>query len=123
MKSKLADITQESVSTQSRSVFESLKTFSPYLNAERVSIFLSMPSGEVQTDAIRYWAKTALLRSGQPHAVQLYGLALSEQFVSPESGGPVPVGQYDKNLHGLVLGDGEIKTSSDSPDTSALHRR
>ncbi|CRK10582.1 hypothetical protein BN1723_020984, partial [Verticillium longisporum] len=40
MKSKLADITQESVSTQSRSVFESLKTFSPYLNAERVSIFL-----------------------------------------------------------------------------------
>ncbi|CRK32392.1 hypothetical protein BN1723_014614, partial [Verticillium longisporum] len=237
MKSKLADITQESVSLQSRSVFESLKTFSPYLNAERVSIFLSMPSGEIQTDAIvrhalssgkqvfipylhksplgendapsrvmdmvrlrdlqdyesmqpdkwgipsidpttikdrqrilggpdahqsesttldmilmpgvafdldsetsqirrlghgrgfydfflqRYWAKTALLRSGQPHAVQLYGLALSEQFVSPHSGGPVPVGQYDKNLHGLVLGNGEIKTSSDSPDTSILHRR
>ncbi|KAM0281798.1 hypothetical protein ACHAQH_003380 [Verticillium albo-atrum] len=231
MKSKLAEITQESVNSQSRTVFDSLKTFHPYLNAERISIFLSMPSGEIQTDAIvrhalstgkqvfipylhksplgendapsrvmdmvrlrdlqdyesmqpdkwgipsidpatvderqrilggpdnthselaaldmilmpgvafdldaetsqlrrlghgrgfydfflqRYWAKTALLENVQPHVVQLYGLALSEQFVSPESGGPVPVGQYDKNLHGLVLGNGEIKSPSGSVDT------
>ncbi|KAM0327957.1 hypothetical protein ACHAQA_005356 [Verticillium albo-atrum] len=231
MKSRLADITHESVTSQSRTVFESLKAFTPYVNAQRISIFLSMPSGEIQTDAIvrhalssgkqvfipylhksplgendaparvmdmvrlrdlqdyesmqpdkwgipsidpttiderqrilggpdaqhseaatldmilmpgvafdldaetsqlrrlghgrgfydfflqRYWAKTALLKNGQPHAVQLYGLALSEQFVSPDSGGPVPVGQYDKNLHGLLLGNGEVKSPSDSPGT------
>jgi 5-formyltetrahydrofolate cyclo-ligase len=33
-------------------VSNTLKTFRPYLEAKRVSVFLSMPTGEVQTDAI-----------------------------------------------------------------------
>lgn len=40
--------------------------------------------------------------------VLLYGLALKEQFLRPEAGKLVPVGEWDHRLHGLVVGDGEI---------------
>ncbi|KAL3418285.1 5-formyltetrahydrofolate cyclo-ligase [Phlyctema vagabunda] len=52
MKSKLSSVPEESIRAQSQSIFESLKTFQPYLDAQRVGIYLSMPTGEVQTDAI-----------------------------------------------------------------------
>ncbi|KAG6017060.1 hypothetical protein E4U54_008486 [Claviceps lovelessii] len=52
VKQKLLTVPSESISAQSRNIFESLKTFKPYLDARRISIYLSMPSGEVQTDAI-----------------------------------------------------------------------
>lgn len=62
----------------------------------------------------RYRAKAALAPQAGMGPVLLYGMALAEQFLTPETGGPVPVGPYDKNLHGLVLGDGQVKIPSDS---------
>lgn len=38
----------------------------------------------------------------------LYGLALKEQYLNPETGLSVPVGEHDIFLHGLMLGNGEI---------------
>jgi len=40
--------------------------------------------------------------------VLLYGLALEEQFLEPEKGTSVPVGEQDFLLHGLFVGDGKI---------------
>jgi 5-formyltetrahydrofolate cyclo-ligase len=203
-------------------VFEALQNFKPYQDAHRISIYLSMPSGEIQTDAIvrhalgngkqvfvPYLHKSKLdipdtpsrvmdmvhLKSlqdyesleldrwgipsidpstvqdrqrvlGGPEAfhseksaldlillpgvafdldeagairrlghgkgfydfflnrylsrmassteaqspLKLYGLALSEQFLSKADGDGVPTGPYDRRLDGLILGDGHIKT-------------
>jgi 5-formyltetrahydrofolate cyclo-ligase len=52
MKQRLGAIPHESAISQSRVVSNTLKTFKPYVEAKRVSVFLSMPSGEIQTDAI-----------------------------------------------------------------------
>ncbi|KAB5523871.1 hypothetical protein GE09DRAFT_482609 [Coniochaeta sp. 2T2.1] len=52
MKRKLGDISHESALSQSSTVFNVLRNFKPFVEARRVSIFLSMPTGEVQTDAI-----------------------------------------------------------------------
>ncbi|KAG5922288.1 hypothetical protein E4U42_005527 [Claviceps africana] len=52
VKQRLSAVSPESITAQSRNIFESLKTFEPYARARRISIYLSMPSGEVQTDAI-----------------------------------------------------------------------
>jgi 5-formyltetrahydrofolate cyclo-ligase len=40
--------------------------------------------------------------------VLLYGLALEEQFLKPNTGFSVPVGDHDSVLHGLVVGEGDI---------------
>ncbi|KAL8372116.1 hypothetical protein RB595_001760 [Gaeumannomyces hyphopodioides] len=61
MKSRLAAVSRDSAMTQSQAIFNSLLTWPPYVNAKRLSVFLSMPSGEVQTDAIVRHA----LRSGK----------------------------------------------------------
>ncbi|KAG5984802.1 hypothetical protein E4U55_003167 [Claviceps digitariae] len=207
-----------------RNIFESLVTFKPYVDARRISIYLSMPSGEIQTDAIvrhalesgkqvfvpflhkpspnaqdfpprvmdmvhlkdiqdyeslkldrwgipsidpatvherqrilgdpdahhsdeagldlmllpgvafdfdesgdvrrlghgkgfydrfmnQYLAKT---RSSDNEArpTQFYALALTEQLLSGRPEQRVPMGPYDRRLHGLVLGNGQIKQSS-----------
>lgn len=55
----------------------------------------------------RHSLKSASLGK-QETPVLLYGLALSEQFLSP-SEGAVPVGPLDHPLDGLILGNGEIK--------------
>jgi 5-formyltetrahydrofolate cyclo-ligase len=55
----------------------------------------------------RHSSKSASLGQ-QESPVLLYGLALSEQFLSP-SEGAVPVGPLDQPLDGLILGNGEIK--------------
>ncbi|KAF9870103.1 5-formyltetrahydrofolate cyclo-ligase [Colletotrichum karsti] len=227
MKDRLAGIAHESIMSQSRTVCETLKSFKPYLEAQRVSVFLSMPSGEIQTDDIVRHALSAgkqvyvpylhkspfppgetpprvmdmvRLRDlrdyeslqpdkwgipsidpatvnqrdrvlGEPgsespetcfldlvllpgvafdidgqsgslrrlghgkgfydlfvrryaakynkppaaaHPVLLYGLALSEQFLSQPSDSAVPVAQHDQPLDGLVLGSGEVKQPADS---------
>ncbi|KAH8783612.1 hypothetical protein BGZ57DRAFT_758357 [Hyaloscypha finlandica] len=52
MKQKLSNVTSESVNAQSNAIFTSVTSFRPYQEAKRVGIYLSMPTGEVQTDAI-----------------------------------------------------------------------
>ncbi|KAM0200906.1 hypothetical protein ACHAPA_010047 [Fusarium lateritium] len=52
MKQKLSKIAQDSITTQSRCIFETLKELQPYKDARRISIYLAMPTAEVQTDAI-----------------------------------------------------------------------
>ncbi|CAF3519915.1 hypothetical protein SNK03_009557 [Fusarium graminearum] len=52
VKQKLSTISQDSITTQSRCIFESLKELQPYKDARRISIYLAMPTAEVQTDAI-----------------------------------------------------------------------
>lgn len=47
--------------------------------------------------------------SGPGTNALLYGLALEEQFLQPGSGLEIPVGEYDSLLHGLLVGDGEIR--------------
>lgn len=44
----------------------------------------------------------------------LCALALSEQFLSEASYGPVPVGPLDQPLDSLILGSGEIKLSAET---------
>ncbi|CAI6090048.1 hypothetical protein V2G26_006494 [Clonostachys chloroleuca] len=216
MKEKLSTVSQESVRLQSRQIFESLQDFQPYKDARRVSIYLSMPAAEIQTDAIvrhalregkqvfvPYLHKSPLETPDTParvmdmvhlknlqdydslkrdswgipsidpatvherqrilggpgvhhsdkstldlilvpgvafdtdeagairrlghgkgfydfflnrymekageNTLRLYGLALTEQFIPDSSELSVPIGQYDRKLHGLVLGNGEIK--------------
>lgn len=68
MKQKLSTISSESINTQSKlcltmlssiikyspgtAVFKRITVFKSYQNAKRIGIYLSMPSGEIQTDAI-----------------------------------------------------------------------
>ncbi|KAH6673626.1 hypothetical protein B0J14DRAFT_481756 [Halenospora varia] len=52
MKKKLAGINHESINCQSTAIFKTLTTLKPYLSAQRIGVYLSMPTGEVQTDAI-----------------------------------------------------------------------
>lgn len=40
--------------------------------------------------------------------VWLHGLALEEQFLSPETDNPVLIGEHDSLLHGVLLGNGKI---------------
>ncbi|CAM1511575.1 Fc.00g090880.m01.CDS01 [Cosmosporella sp. VM-42] len=228
LKQRLSNLSQESVIAQSRQIFETLKEFKPYKDATRISIYLSMPSGEIQTDAIvrhalaagkqvfvpylhksplqtpdtparvmdmvhlenlqdyenlkldrwgipsvdpgtvhsrqrilggpdvhhseqstldlilmpgvafdmgdaggvrrlghgkgfydffinRYLAKAETKHLSEQKPLQLYGLALTEQFLTSAEDQPIPIGQYDKRLHGLILGNGEIKTAASSP--------
>ncbi|KAG6210591.1 hypothetical protein E4U35_004879 [Claviceps purpurea] len=233
VKQRLSSVSAESIVAQSGNVFESLKAFKPYVEARRISIYLSMPSGEVQTDVIvrhalasgkqvfvpylhkspldapdtparvmdmvhlkdmhdyeslerdrwgipsidpatvhqrqrilggpdahhsdqagldlmllpgvafefdesgavrrlghgkgfydyfmnRYLAKTKSL-DHDARSTLFYGLALTEQLLSGGPGEQVPMGQYDRTLHGLVLGNGQIKESINAPDGVATH--
>lgn len=45
-------------------------------------------------------------------SLSLYGLALAEQLIPATSDEQVPTGPHDRTLHGLILGNGEIKTST-----------
>ncbi|KAK0764239.1 hypothetical protein N5P37_003636 [Trichoderma harzianum] len=233
LKQRLSKVSQDSVLSQSSTIFETLKTFKPYQDANRISVYLSMPVGEIQTDAIvrhalnsgkqvfvPYLHKSPLDEPGTPARVmdmvqlqdvqdydglqrdswgipsidpatvhlrqrilggpdvhksdqstldlilmpgvafdtdsagsvrrlghgkgfydfflnrylaakphdeagndgpvlRFYGLALTEQLLNPETDEPVPMGQYDRKLHGLILGNGEIKLSPDIQTISA----
>ncbi|KXJ92414.1 5-formyltetrahydrofolate cyclo-ligase [Microdochium bolleyi] len=52
MKQRLKGISNESISQQSQNVFNSLRSFRPYMDAKRVAVYLAMPGGEIQTDLI-----------------------------------------------------------------------
>ncbi|OTA94763.1 hypothetical protein M434DRAFT_20681 [Hypoxylon sp. CO27-5] len=52
MKQRLASLSQESITSQSARVFDSISKFKPYVDAKRVAVYLSMPGGEIQTDPI-----------------------------------------------------------------------
>ncbi|KAL2266974.1 hypothetical protein VTJ83DRAFT_4251 [Remersonia thermophila] len=52
MKHKLRAIPPSTLLAQSVAVRDTLKTLPAYADARRISVFLSMPTGEVQTDAI-----------------------------------------------------------------------
>lgn len=52
MKQKLSTISIESINIQSAAVSKKIISFKPYQDAKRIGIYLSMPTGEVQTDAI-----------------------------------------------------------------------
>ncbi|KAK1850521.1 5-formyltetrahydrofolate cyclo-ligase [Colletotrichum chrysophilum] len=228
MRDRLAGVAHESINIQSRTVCETLKTFKPYVEAQRVSVFLSMSSGEIQTDDIvrhalssgkqvyvpylhkspfpseetpprvmdmvrlrdlqdyeslqpdkwgipsidpatidqrqrvlgehgaespessfldlmllpgvafdidpqsgslrrlghgkgfydlfirRYAAKYNNISSVATKPLMLFGLALSEQFLSQPSDSTVPVAQHDQPLDGVVLGSGEVTRPAES---------
>lgn len=57
----------------------------------------------------RYAEKLEALNQ-QKSSVLLYGLGLKEQFLSSATE-EVPVGPFDQPLHGLILGNGDIKTA------------
>lgn len=61
----------------------------------------------------RYGLKVAAMGSKRAPPVLLYGLSLAEQFLPSSSGNSVPTGALDNPLHGLILGDGEIKSCSE----------
>ncbi|OTB05454.1 hypothetical protein M426DRAFT_56804 [Hypoxylon sp. CI-4A] len=52
MKQRLASLSQDSITSQSNRVFDSLCKFKPYVDAKRVAVYLAMPGGEIQTDPI-----------------------------------------------------------------------
>ncbi|KAF3767622.1 nagb/rpia/CoA transferase-like protein [Cryphonectria parasitica EP155] len=52
MKQRLASLPQESIKEQSHTIHKALLGFKPYVDASRISVFLSMPSAEVQTDEV-----------------------------------------------------------------------
>ncbi|KAG9234960.1 hypothetical protein BJ875DRAFT_288353 [Amylocarpus encephaloides] len=52
MKQNLIKISSESINAQTVAVYKAITSFDPYLNANRVGIYLSMPTGELQTDPI-----------------------------------------------------------------------
>lgn len=56
--------------------------------------------------------------SGQKQSGFRYGLALTEQWLSSESGEAVPVGPSDQPLDGVILGSGEIIESRNESNTS-----
>ncbi|PHH65833.1 hypothetical protein CDD81_1202 [Ophiocordyceps australis] len=49
---RLSSIAHDAILTQSRAIFDALVSFQPYRDARSISLFLSMPAAEVQTDAI-----------------------------------------------------------------------
>lgn len=66
----------------------------------------------------RYLAKAGL-SPDDDSSLMLYGLAFTEQFIPSTSEERVPTGQYDRRLHGLFLGNGEIKERVGRPFTLA----
>ncbi|KAG9259220.1 5-formyltetrahydrofolate cyclo-ligase [Emericellopsis atlantica] len=52
MKQRLSSLSMDTVRTQSANVFNTLQGFKPYQEAQTISVYLSMPAAEIQTDAI-----------------------------------------------------------------------
>ncbi|CZS92124.1 related to methenyltetrahydrofolate synthetase [Rhynchosporium agropyri] len=52
MKQRLKKIQPESIESQSAAIFKTVTSFTPYQEAKRIGVYLSMPTGEIQTDAI-----------------------------------------------------------------------
>ncbi|KAH7383669.1 hypothetical protein BKA64DRAFT_582660 [Cadophora sp. MPI-SDFR-AT-0126] len=52
MKRKLSSVPSASIESQSAALFMTVTKYKPYQDAKRIGVYLSMPTGEVQTDAI-----------------------------------------------------------------------
>ncbi|RKF80382.1 putative 5-formyltetrahydrofolate cyclo-ligase [Golovinomyces cichoracearum] len=52
MKQKIATVSSNSITEQSECIFKSISKINQYQNAQRICVYLSMATGEVQTDAI-----------------------------------------------------------------------
>ncbi|KAL2061805.1 hypothetical protein VTL71DRAFT_7183 [Oculimacula yallundae] len=52
MKKKLSNIQPESIESQSAAIFKTVTSSTSYREAKRIGVYLSMPTGEVKTDAI-----------------------------------------------------------------------
>ncbi|RKF78133.1 putative 5-formyltetrahydrofolate cyclo-ligase [Golovinomyces cichoracearum] len=52
MNQKLATVSSNSITEQSECIFKSISKINQYQNAQRICVYLSMATGEVQTDAI-----------------------------------------------------------------------
>ncbi|CAI4210610.1 unnamed protein product [Parascedosporium putredinis] len=124
MKQKLATLSSDSIATQSRVLFESLQSFQPYKEAKRISVYLSMPGGEIQTDAIVRHALqngkqvfVPYLHKAQPDPqnphlparvmdmVQLSGLADYESL-KPDKWGIPSIDPATVNERNRILGSG-----------------
>jgi 5-formyltetrahydrofolate cyclo-ligase len=58
----------------------------------------------------RYIERQQLMK-GEDDPVMLYGLALTEQLLSGSDPEQIPIGPFDRTLHGLVVGNGDVKES------------
>lgn len=65
----------------------------------------------------RYFTKFATLDS-TVRPILFVGLALREQLLSGAHGEEIPMGPFDRRLHGLVLGDGRMTESPQDFKTS-----
>jgi len=70
IRSRVKKLTQEQISTQSKSVWNHLFTLPEYQNASSVGLFCSMPKGEIETDV----ACTQVLKDGKILYVPRVGL-------------------------------------------------
>ncbi|SPN99607.1 related to methenyltetrahydrofolate synthetase [Cephalotrichum gorgonifer] len=131
MKKHLATISQESVAAQSRILFETLKSFQPYRDAKRISVYLNMSGGEIQTDAIvrdalssgkavyvPFLHKTPLDPKESParvmDMVQLKSIA-DYEALQPDKWGIPSIEPSTVNERHRILGPGAEETAPDSP--------
>jgi len=54
LRQRLSQVPADVIATQSRKIVDALFSMSEYQNARRISVYLSMPSGEVSTTSIVY---------------------------------------------------------------------
>ena len=81
-------------------VFNTLKRFKPYVDAKRVSVFLSMPTGEVQTDAI---VRHALASGKEVFVPYLHKNPLASASASASASHDLPARAMDMvRLRGLA---------------------
>ncbi|KAH8804963.1 hypothetical protein F5884DRAFT_797952 [Xylogone sp. PMI_703] len=69
MKKRLDSVPHDSIQKQSKMLFDSLARFKPYVQAKRIGVYLSMPTGEIQTDSI---VRDALRNGKQVFVPYLY---------------------------------------------------
>lgn len=121
------------ISLIGRVLFESLQSFQPYKEAKRISVYLSMPGGEIQTDAIVRHALqngkqvfVPYLHKAQPDPqnphlparvmdmVQLSGLADYESL-EPDKWGIPSIDPTTVNERNRILGSGTEEAQPGSP--------
>ncbi|RAL66304.1 hypothetical protein DID88_005974 [Monilinia fructigena] len=127
IKKLLSTVTNDSIQAQSTAVLQRLINFKPYQQAKRIGKYISLcrlencklmqlrlghGKGFYDYFLHRYREQSGSQKTDPASPgtnVLLYGLALEEQFLKSGAEISVPVGEYDSLLHGLLMGDGEIK--------------
>ncbi|TQS36947.1 hypothetical protein Golomagni_02593 [Golovinomyces magnicellulatus] len=80
MKQKLATVSSESITEQSECIFKSISQINQYQNAKRICVYLSMATGEVQTDAI---VRDAFNRGKQVFVPYIPKISLKKALTTP----------------------------------------